>query len=290
MRIITIVFLAWGLCAPWAGAQDKIKALILDGQNNHAWQQTTPVLKKLLEETGLFAVDVATAPPKGGDMTAFKPAFATYRVVISNYNGEPWSEETRTAFEKFVRGGGGFVSYHAANNAFPEWMDYNRMIAIGGWGGRNEQSGPYARFREGKLVVESKSGPGGHHGTRHPFQIVMRDTKHPISKGLPATWMHAEDELYDSLRGPAQNIRLLATAFSDPATKGTGENEPMLMTIPYEKGRVFHTTLGHDLTAMSCVGFITTLQRGTEWAATGKVSQKVPADFPTAEKVSLRRP
>jgi hypothetical protein len=41
--------------------------------------------------------------------------------------------------------------------------------------------------------------------------------------------------------------------------------------------------------AMQCAGFQTLLLRGAEWAATGKVTQKVPDDFPTAEAVSLRK-
>ena len=106
--------------------------------------------------------------------------------------------------------------------------------------------------------------------------------------GLPNAWMHATDELYDSLRGPARDMDILATAYSDPNTGGTGENELILLTIRYGKGRVFHTPLGHDVAAMQCVGFITTLQRGTEWAATGKVKQKAPRDFPTTMRVSIR--
>ena len=50
-----------------ANPKSVLKSLIVDGQNNHAWQETTPVLKKLLEQTGLFTVEVATSPPKGGD-------------------------------------------------------------------------------------------------------------------------------------------------------------------------------------------------------------------------------
>jgi type 1 glutamine amidotransferase len=233
-------------------------------------------------------VEVATTPPKGGDMSTFKPDFSKYRVVVSNYNGEPWTKETNDAFEAFVRNGGGFVSYHAADNAFRDWKAYNEMIALGGWGDRNEKDGPYAKYRDGKLELDQKPGPGGHHGKRHSFLITTRDHKHPIVAGLSPMWMHVEDELYDSLRGPARNIDLLATAYSDPKTGGTGENEPMLMAIPYGKGRVFHTTLGHDPKAMSCVGFIVTFQRGVEWAATGKVKQKVPADFPTPEIMKTR--
>ena len=288
---LTLLLLAWNLPAA------ALRALILDGQNNHDYKSTTPHLKKVLEETGLFTVDVATSPGKGGDMTGFKPKFDDYRVIISNYNGEPWSQETQDAFVAYVRGGGGFVCVHAADNAFPKWKEYNEMIAIGGWEGRNEKSGPYLRWRTNSssisaFVYDTTPGAGGHHGQQHPFVMETRVRKHPIMADLPEQWMHAKDELYDRLRGPAQNVSVLASALSTKESGGSGEQEPLLMTIAFGQGRVFHTALGHnngkDITAQKCVGFITTLQRGTEWAATGKVTQKVPADFPTADKVSLR--
>lgn len=273
-----------------AAAASK-KALIIDGQNNHDWKTTTPVLKKVIEATGLFEVEVLTTPGKGQDMSSVAPDFRKYAVVISNYSdfggGSAWPEATRKAFEDYVRSGGGFVSVHAADNAFPDWLEYNRMIGLGGWGGRTEKDGPYIRYRDGKMTRDMTPGRGGSHGKRHPFKVVTRDKAHPITKGLPAEWMHAEDELYDRLRGPAENLNVLATAFSDPGTNGTGEHEPVLMVIRYGKGRVFHTILGHNVEAMQCAGFQVTLQRGTEWAATGKVTQKVPADFPSAA-VQLR--
>jgi len=268
-----------------------MKALIVDGQNNHDYKATTPHLKKIIEETGLFTVDVATSP-QGKDLSNFHPNFSEYKVIISNYNGEPWSQETKEAFEKFVREGGGFVSVHAADNAFPEWKSYNEMIGVGGWGNRNEKSGPYLRLRDGTFGHLAAPGPGGSHGKQHAFLMETRAPEHPIMAGLPAKWMHAKDELYDRLRGPGENVTVLASAFSAREQSGTGEDEPLLMVISYGKGRVFHTALGHnngkDLAAQKCAGFITTMQRGVEWAATGKVSQQAPSDFPTAEKVSLR--
>ncbi len=109
--------------------ESVIKALLIDGQNNHQWQKTTPLIKATLESTGRFTVDVATTPAKGGDMSTFKPKFSDYQVVVSNYNGEAWSKETSAAFVEFVKNGGGFVSVHAADNSFPEWKEYNEMIA-----------------------------------------------------------------------------------------------------------------------------------------------------------------
>ena len=279
-----LVLTAIGLHA----AAAPLKVLLVDGQNNHAWQHTTPELKKILEENGLATVEVATSPAKGADMSTFKPNFAAYQVVVSNYNGEPWPEATREAFEKFVRGGGGFVSVHAANNSFPEWKAYNEMIGVGGWGGRNEKSGPLLRLRDGKWTPDTTAGNAGHHGQQHPFLVVTRAPEHPIMAGLPAKWMHAKDELYDHLRGPAANVTVLASAFSDPATGGSSEDEPLLFALSYGKGRVFHTALGHALDAIKDVGFAVTLQRGTEWAAPGKVTQKAPADFPTETAVSPR--
>ena len=270
-----------------APASEPLKALIVDGQNNHGcWPRTTKMMKKYLEDSGLFTVDVVTHAPQGADPN-FKPKFTDYAVVVSNFgHGEAaWPAETKTVFEDYVRGGGGLVVIHAADNSFPEWPAYNEMIGLGGWGNRNEKSGPYVYFGEdGKLVRDTAPGPGGSHGPQIEFPIVIRDAGHPVTKGMPATWMHAKDELYDSLRGPATNMEVLATAWC-PKTK---RHEPMIMTISYGKGRVFHTPMGHETYSQECVGFITTLQRGSQWAATGTVSVPLPADFPTAEKPSSR--
>ena len=121
----------------------------------------------------------------------------------------------------------------------------------------------------------------------HPFRVTVRDAEHPITKGMPREWMHAPDQLVHGLRGPVENVHVLATAFSDPAKRGTGEHELMLWTVTYGKGRVFHTPMGHGTDSVRCVGFATALTRGTEWAATGAVTLPVPEKFPTADKVSL---
>ena len=282
------------LLTPFSSAladDHKLAALIIDGQNNHNWQATTPVLRDILESSGRFTVDVATSPAKGEDLAGFNPDFADYDVVVSNYNGNLWGEAMRKDFLKYVRSGGAYTVVHAANNPFGDWFEYNRIIGLGGWGGRDQDSGPYVRYRDGRVVCDHKPGRGGGHGRQHAFPVVHRKPDHPILKGLPTKWMHAEDELYDRLRGPATELTVLATAYSDPDTGGTGEHEPMLMTVRYGKGRIFHTVLGHDVKSLSCVGFQVTLNRGTEWAATGEVTlTEVPATFPGPSKPSLRRP
>lgn len=279
---------AWAAMGAVALAAPSLKALIVDGQNGHDWKSTTPVLKQLLEETGLFTVDVATSPPKGADMSGFKPDFAQYNVVVLNYQGDDWPEATRQAFVDYVKNGGGVVVYHFACAAFPNWPEYNEIIGLGGWGGRNEKWGPYVRWRDGKIVRDDSPGRGGGHGPMQPFQVVVREPNHPITQGLPEKFMHVDDELYGWLRGPAKNLTVLATAFAPKEKGGAGEHEPILFTVAYGKGRVFQNAMGHTAKELKSVAFIATFQRGAEWAATGKVTQKLPDDFPRADEAKVR--
>jgi len=222
----------------------------------------------------------------------FSPDFSKYHVVVSNFGhgAADWPEKTQTAFTEFVSDGGGFVSIHAADNSFPGWKEYNEMIGLGGWGNRNEKSGPYVYYDDkGRMVRDDSKGRGGGHGPQHEFSLVVRDAEHPITQGLPKTFLHAKDELYERLRGPAINMKVLATAFAAKKFKGSGRHEPTLMTIDFGKGRIFHSTLGHATYSCECVAFMTTFLRGTEWAATGEVTIEVPKDFPTQSKSSSRK-
>jgi uncharacterized protein len=267
-----------------------MKTLIVDGQSNaaHNMGAVSVEVKRILENSGLFAVEIATSPAKGQDMSGFKPDFSACKLVVVNYDGDPWSAEIQAAFVKYMQDGGGLVVVHSADNAFGNWKEWNEMIAVGGWGGRTAKTGPCLRLRDGKWVALEVPGPGGSHGKPRPYVVTTRDADHPVMKGLPAQWMHVSDELYDRLRGPAKNVTVLASAMTDTQTNGSGEEEPVLMAVTYGKGRVFHSTMGHGISQLKCVGFIVTLQRGAEWAATGTVTQSIPADFPTATETKSR--
>ncbi|MEM9643795.1 MAG: ThuA domain-containing protein [Planctomycetota bacterium] len=296
---------------------EQIRVLIIDGQNNHKfWPKTTAMMKSFLLESGRFSVDVARTrfTWRGGDLvkqfalndgktyedlpepksdSEFKPKFSDYDVVLSNFGWKaaPWPEETQDALDEFVGGGGGMVIVHAADNSFGDWEAFNQMIGLGGWDGRTEKSGPYVYInQDGDVVRDTSPGRGGSHGPKHEYQVVVREPDHPITRGMPRSWMHAQDELYQQLRGPAENMTILATAFADPKFKGTGRHEPVLMTIDYKDGRIFHTVMGDNDVAMECVGFMSSLVRGVEWAATGDVqSSDIPSDFPQPLEVSARK-
>jgi hypothetical protein len=285
--IKALLILAVGIWPISAPAAEKLRLLIIDGQNNHNWKATTPVLQDFLTRSGRFEVSVATTPPAKSPTEAwadFRPQFSEFQVVLSNYNGELWPEPVQRDFEKYVRDGGGLVIVHAANNAFPQWPEFNAMIGLG-WRGATFGDRLTVNDAGETVRTEKGQGPGAGHGPQHEFTIRIRDAAHPVVKGMPAEWLHAKDELYHGQRGPAQNLHLIATAFSDASKGGTGAHEPMIWWIPFGKGRVFTTVMGHADYSMKCVGFQSVVARGSEWAATGEVTLPLPENFPSADKV-----
>ena len=279
---------------------NRIRVLIIDGVNNHDWERTTEATKATLEQTGHFTVEVSTSPRKRASREAWdawRPKFSDYQVVLSNFNDDCeqdggceslWSETTKADFDTFVRGGGGFVSVHAADNHDANWLEYNKMIGVGGWGGREAGvHGSILRLVDGEWIATSPNeGISGEHGRMRDFLVIHDQPNHPILSGLPTEWMHAVDELYASLRGPAENVEVLAHSYS----LYTNENEPIFMLITYGEGKIFHMPMGHYNdefepfgASLHCVGFQTVLARGTEYVATGAVTLGVPSSFPGAD-------
>ena len=287
---------AVGIGISKSGAGDKIRVLIIDGRNNHNWKDTTPFLQKQLEGTGKFEVSVATTPPNGAkaeDWNSFNPDFSKCDVVLSNYNGAKWEPESvRKSFEKFLNDGGALVNVHAANNAHKGWIGFEEATGLL-WRGNKDGARLYLDEVGKLLKIEVGKGRGAGHGPQHEYIVKMRDSTHPITKGIPKEWLHGKDELYHGQRGPAKDMEILATAFSDNKKGGTGVHEPMLWTIPVGKGVAVTNVLGHvggnakNMPAMKCVGFLTLVARSCEWAVTGKVTIPVPENFPDDKKVSL---
>lgn len=294
LRLAGIVCMAICLFTSCTQNNQPIKTLLITGQNNHNWAVSHLAIQQILENSQRFVVDFAISPRQGEDMSGFVIDFTPYDLVVLDYNGDSWPAETNQRFLDFVKQGGGVVVYHAADNAFADWKEYNEICALGGWEGRDEKSGPYVYWKGGELVKDNSPGAGGSHGRQHEFVMNGRDMNHPITKGLPTYWLHSRDELYDRMRGPGDIKSCLYTAWSHREVGGSSREEPLLFTVEWGNGRIFHTMLGHagetltDNPAMQCVGFQTTLLRGAEWAATGKVTLPVPADFPKGDKPSKR--
>jgi type 1 glutamine amidotransferase len=243
----------------FAADKGQIKVLIITGDHGHQWKETTPFLKEILTKAGL-KVDVTETPAK--DLTPDN--LAKYDVLLLNYkdtkNGGAdtrWSDENKKAFKDAIEGGKGLVVYHHASSAFTGGSAFDKefeKVIAGGW--RKQ----------------------GNHGKPHVFTVTIRKADHPITQGMPDSFLHSNDELYQNSVLPPDAV-VLARAYADSSLdpKNSGKNEPVVWVARYGKGRVCENVLGHDVKAMQSLGFQTLLIRGVEWAATGEAHSPVPA-------------
>lgn len=228
---VTVLFLLF-VCIPAdAVAQKKIKAMIVTGQDgSHWWQGGSDAIKMILENSNLFTVDIHVTPDWDGDMNTYNPKFGDYDLVLINYGGKTWAEPARKSFEKYVSNGGGVVIIHSSVVPMDDWKEYNEIIGLGAWNGRNEKDGPYVYWKDDRTIYDYSPGWAGYHGLQHPSTITHRNPGHPILKGLPPVWEHFKDEVYARLRGPGKNLEILATT-SEDAKDGFGpRDEPLLWT------------------------------------------------------------
>lgn len=271
-------------------AEKRLKVLIISGQNSyeHDWTGVNNMLRTLLQDTKRFDVRV-TEDFDYGSLDMLK----AYDVVLLNYSSRwnyadqsqhLWSDAAFKALYAYVREGGGLVAYHSSFTWGRDIPDYKRLV--------------------GAVMVpgQSRRAPPG----AFPVHIIDRDN--PITQGMREYIWTYNDDMYTNMSlDPEAKIHVLATAFDssasyDPkltgpkypvaaytpeklkAMGGMDADHPQVWTAAYGKGRVFAMTLGHDEVSLHFAGLQTLLLRGTEWAATGKVTLPVleeAKDYPT---------
>jgi type 1 glutamine amidotransferase len=265
--LIAALFLlaSFTLNAQQLPAPRKIQVLIITGQDKHPWRETTPYLREILTQTGKFEVRV-TEEFRHGSVESLMP----YDVAVLNYSDEKldiqsWTPPTKDALLAYVRSGKGLVVYHHSAASFQTWEEFEKLV--------------------GCVWHTTQS----HHSPVHDYKVDIRDTDHPITRGM-TSFMARTDELYAGLKcRPAADYHVLATGWDDhslyvakprdPMPIGPSRDEPLIWTVPYGAGRVFATMLGNDMRATGTSGFIATFVRGTEWAATGAVTIPLPAEL-----------
>ena len=246
-----------------ASNSNNINVLILSGKNNHKWQVTTPAIQNILEGSGRFNVTVKNNPE---DLNPSE--LEQYDVILSNWNtwpdvtGERWNPDLEKAFLDFISGGKGFVNIHAGSSTLQDWPEF-QQIAGGTWG----------------LDVTG-------HGPIHTFKVSIDDKNHPVMRGLKDFYI--KDELWNNTNFHP-DIHVVCSAYSTPAKKGTDKNEPVVVTTEYGKGRGFYTVLGHNKASMQNSAWKTILLRGTEWAATGKVTIPALEPWPVNSEIAERQ-
>lgn len=273
----------------------RLRALIITGENSyeHDWTGTTNAIRRLLQETGRFDVRV-TEEFRGATADTLKP----YDVVIINYLGKwnysdpvehRWGEIPEKALFDFAKSGHGVVVYHAslAMGEHPEWPEFEHLAG-------GVLRGPPTKSR--------RSPPLG-------FRMHIVDRNDPITDGMREYVWTLDDDMYVNLKwDPTAKVHVLVTGYDDssqyvPRLAGpkyppamyphdlstmanTNKENPLVWTNSYGNGRVFVIAVGHGPDTLSYDGVRSLFQRGTEWAASGKVTippRPDAAAFPIAQ-------
>ena len=288
-------------------SQEKLNVLILQNEYAHDVDIKTKVFEEVLNKTGNYSIDKFFVREKE-DWNKFKLSFKDYDLVISSRLGSNMPENLKIDFISYIKDGGNLVITHQGVGSFKDWPEFHKIIGLGWYDSDSGEHIFWDDKTDSFIRTPIYHGVGVGHGKQHEFVVTMRDSEHPISKDIPIEWMQSKDELYHGLRGPAENITIIATAFSDKNTWGSGDHEPIAWTTNYGIGRVFVTVLGHVMKeeftnvinginscenkneAIYSVGFQTLFARGAEWAATGKVTIKLPDNFPSKVEPSSVEP
>ena len=230
----------------------SIRILILSGSNNHEWKQTTNQLESIYSEADMFSYEVTDLPD-----TLSSSDFEFFDVIVSNWNSWPendlrWPQEAEEALSDFIKDGGGFVTFHASSSALYAWPEFKK-------------------FTTAAWVMDITG-----HGHVSATQVNIPYHEHAITNGMADFFI--QDELWVNAEENT-NFKILGTATNnDLSARGT-EDQAAIMVMDYGKGRIFHTILGHDARTMRNRGFRTLMLRGTEWAATGSVTQPIPQEL-----------
>jgi type 1 glutamine amidotransferase len=246
LRVLALVAMAaailcMGAKAPQKPAQIKVLLITGDDVSAHPWREISETTREILAGSGKFDVKVSEDPLILESAAALK----NYDVIVFTIYAQKLGDlpaQTRENLLNYVKGGKGFFVQHLATASFPKWEEFGKLC--------------------GRKWVMGTSG----HGPRSVFESKVVDKEHPITKGL--TDFTTDDELYAKLQGN-EDIHVLIQADSAWSKK----TEPLVFVKSYGQGRVVHNAYGHDGKALKTPTVQKIIIRGTEWAATGKVTE-----------------
>lgn len=242
MITLCLCFLSFTSVLP---ASIKIKVLIVNDANKdfYRFEGTAPLLQQSLNETADIEADLVN----DAEVLATDKVFA-YDVLLlhfKNYKPLKAQEQAQKNLIKFVNDGRGLYIYHFACGAFEDWKEFEKLI------GRIWEPDEKKNMSDGKHII--------FHDVYGKFKVHYTNTEHPITKGL--TDFETQDELYHCFKPSEVPITVLAESVSNINNKAY----PMAFVLQYGKGRVYHTTLGHDAASVTSEGFVKLHTNAVRW-------------------------
>jgi type 1 glutamine amidotransferase len=160
-------------------------------------------------------------------------------VIFLSTTGDILNEEQQSAFEAYIRAGGGYAGVHAAADTEHTWPWYGELVG--------------AYFKTHPDIQLST--------------VKVEDRTHPSTRMLPAEWRRT-DEWYVYNRNPRDRVRVLAS-LDDSTVEGAdmGGDHPIAWYHEFQGGRAWYTGGGHTTESFSEDLFRKHLEGGVLWAA-----------------------
>lgn len=214
------------------------------GNIEYGIQQLQGLTDRIAAETGADSVTIDTIPQDASAFPSNATELGKYDTIIwFNTTGDVLDADQQTAFEEYIRNGGGYAGIHAASDTEYDWNFYGDML-----GG--------AYFANHPAVQEA--------------EIHVTDRTHPSTDHLPARWT-VTDEWYDYQNNPRGDVHVLASLDEDSydgATMdgGYGSDHPIAWCQTFQGGRAWYTGRGHTESAFDEDGFIEHVLGGILWS------------------------
>ncbi|MEV4136951.1 ThuA domain-containing protein [Dactylosporangium sp. NPDC049742] len=247
---VAIVVAALGLTAVPAHAAPDFTVLVFSKTAGFR-HDSIPTGIQAIRDLGTannFAVEATE------DATQFNATnLARFKAVIwLSTTGDVLDATQQTAFENYIRAGGGYVGVHAAADTEYGWAWYGGLVG--------------AYFAS--------------HPAIQTATVRIADTTHPSTVGLPATWSRT-DEWYNYQTNPRSEVHVLATLDESTYSGGTmGGDHPISWCRAYDGGRSFYTGMGHTQASYTEANYRTHLLGGIRYAAQGTGDCSVSAPPP----------
>jgi hypothetical protein len=269
-------------------ASNSIETLVITGAapyGYHPWKSNIEKIEPRLKAFGYDEMDYLIAQGLE-DWRKWDGDFREYDAVVIIYYWSQAPPKMLETLDQYLCEGGALIVAHSALAGFWKQSRFDAWTGIA-YRERADEYGYSLAFDESgeRILRLPGEGRGSGHRPIEPFKVRTRRPDHPIMQGLPKVWLQPEDEVYYNLRGPHTKVRVLATAKARE-----GVYAPQAWVRRHGNGRVFCITPGHHGPGASSVGFITLLARGIEWAASGKVTLPVPANFPGKDEARTGLP
>ena len=211
----------------------KSALIVYGGWSGHDPEECAAIYRRWLHEDG-FSVRMATETSAFAD-----PSIRDLSLIIPIFTMSKIEKEEVENLTKAVEGGVGLAGHHGGmSDAFRDSVDYQFMVG-------------------GQWVA--------HPGNIIDYTVDVADPMDPIMAGIKS-FPYTSEQYYMHV-DPSNKVLATTTFSGEHAPWIEGVKMPVVWKRQHGKGRVFHSTLGHQATEFENLEMATILRRGVNWAA-----------------------